>query len=178
MAQSANAALLFRLADMDRMVEEAAALGLAGREDDNGRQLTDELNNAIQFPGLTNAWTMPIKTRIDMLSTGIKTRSASRSWGDDLQILSDIGEQIEALVRDIARDTLSAFSERVVGGNYLDFDIDRAEVARYGLTVGDVQDIIQSGHRRHECHPDRRGAGTLPGQSSATSATTATICRL
>lgn len=105
--------------------------------------LTAELNDAIKFPGLTNAWTMPIKTRIDMLSTGIKTPVGIKIMGPDLQILSDLGERIEALVRELP-GTLSAFSERVVGGNYLDFIIDRAEVARYGLTVADVQEVIQA----------------------------------
>ncbi len=106
-------------------------------------KLTEELNNAIAFPGLTNAWTMPIKTRIDMLSTGIKTPVGIKIMGPDLKTLSDLGEQVEALVRTLP-GTLSAFSERVVGGNYLDFTIDRAEAARYGLTVGEVQDIIQA----------------------------------
>jgi copper/silver efflux system protein len=106
-------------------------------------QLTEKLNEAIQFPGLTNAWTMPIKTRIDMLSTGIKTPVGIKIMGPDLQILSDLGEQVEALVQTLP-GTLSAFSERVVGGNYLDFVIDRDQAARYGLNVGDVQDIIQS----------------------------------
>ncbi len=106
-------------------------------------QLTTELNDAIQFPGLTNAWTMPIKTRIDMLSTGIKTPVGIKVMGDDLETLSKIGEDIEAVVRDLP-GTLSVYSERVVGGNYLDYEIDRDAIARYGLTVGDVQDIIQS----------------------------------
>ncbi len=106
-------------------------------------ELKTELNESIQFPGLTNAWTMPIKTRIDMLATGIKTPVGIKIMGDDLEILSALGIEIEAIVRDIP-GTLSAFSERVVGGNYLDFDIDREAVARYGLTVGDVQDIIKS----------------------------------
>jgi len=106
-------------------------------------ELTDKLNEAIEFPGLTNAWTMPIKTRIDMLSTGIKTPVGIKIMGDDLATLNQLGEQIEAVVRDIP-GTLSAFSERVTGGNYLDYTIDRAAIARYGLTVGDVQDIIQS----------------------------------
>ncbi|MGE4545646.1 MAG: efflux RND transporter permease subunit [Pedobacter sp.] len=106
-------------------------------------QLTEELNKAIQFPGLTNAWTMPIKTRIDMLSTGIKTPVGVKIMGPDLQTLSDLGEEVEALVKTLP-GTLSAFSERVVGGNYLDFVIDRDQAARYGLNVGDVQDIIQS----------------------------------
>jgi Cu(I)/Ag(I) efflux system membrane protein CusA/SilA len=109
----------------------------------NVEELIDELNKAIMFPGLTNAWTMPIKTRIDMLSTGIKTPVGIKIMGDDLEILSEIGEEIEALMRTIP-GTLSAYAERVTGGNYLDFDIDRVAVARYGLTVGDVQDVIQS----------------------------------
>jgi len=106
-------------------------------------ELKTEMNEAIKFPGLTNAWTMPIKTRIDMLSTGIKTPVGIKVMGDDLEILSKIGEEIEAVVRDIP-GTLSVYSERVVGGNYLDYEIDRVAAARYGLTVGDIQDIIQS----------------------------------
>lgn len=106
-------------------------------------KLITELDQAIQFPGLTNAWTMPIKTRIDMLSTGIKTPVGIKIMGPDLQTLSDLGEQIEVLVRDLP-GTLTAFSERVVGGNYLDFKIDRIEIARYGLTVADVQETIQA----------------------------------
>jgi len=105
--------------------------------------LTAELDKAIQFPGLTNAWTMPIKTRIDMLSTGIKTPVGIKIMGPDLQTLNDLGEQIEALVRNLP-GTLTAFSERVVGGNYLDFTINRAEAARYGLTVADIQETIQA----------------------------------
>jgi len=106
-------------------------------------ELIRELDQSIQFPGLTNAWTMPIKTRIDMLSTGIKTPVGIKIMGDDLQVLSDLGEQVEALMRQ-QKGTLTAFSERVVGGYYLDFEIDRAAAARYGLTVGEVQDVIQS----------------------------------
>lgn len=106
-------------------------------------QLTAELDRAIQFPGLTNAWTMPIKTRIDMLSTGIKTPVGIKIMGPDLQQLSDLGEQIEVLMRKLP-GTLTAFSERVVGGNYLDYVINRTEVARYGLTVADVQETIQA----------------------------------
>ncbi|MBU0665627.1 MAG: CusA/CzcA family heavy metal efflux RND transporter [Proteobacteria bacterium] len=106
-------------------------------------QLIERLNNAIQFPGLTNAWTMPIKTRIDMLSTGIKTPVGIKVMGNDLNELSRIGEEIEALIGTLS-GTLSAYSERVVGGNYLDFTVDRTAAARYGLTVGEVQDIIQS----------------------------------
>jgi len=106
-------------------------------------KLTEELDNAVQFPGLTNAWTMPIKTRIDMLSTGIKTPVGIKLMGPDLQVLSDLGERIEAIIRQVP-GTGSVISERVTGGNYIDFVIDREAAARYGLTVGDVQDVIMS----------------------------------
>ena len=86
---------------------------------------------------------MPIKTRIDMLSTGIKTPVGIKVAGPDLATLQEVGERIEAILRN-QPGTLSVLAERVVGGNYLDFDIDRREIARYGLTVGDVQDVIQS----------------------------------
>jgi len=105
--------------------------------------LKAELDKAIHFPGLTNAWTMPIKTRIDMLSTGIKTPIGIKIMGDDLDVLSRLGEEVEAVMRNVP-GTLSAFSERVVGGNYLDYEIDRLAAARYGLSVGDIQDVIQT----------------------------------
>ncbi|MBW2572230.1 MAG: efflux RND transporter permease subunit [Deltaproteobacteria bacterium] len=113
------------------------------REGMTMEELIRELDKAIQFPGLTNAWTMPIKTRIDMLSTGIKTPVGIKLMGEDLQVLSDLGEKIEAVMREVP-GTLSVYSERVTGGNFLDFRIKRKEAARYGLTVGDVQDIIMS----------------------------------
>jgi Cu(I)/Ag(I) efflux system membrane protein CusA/SilA len=106
-------------------------------------ELIDQLNRSIQFPGLTNAWTMPIKTRIDMLSTGIKTPVGIKIMGEDLDTLSRLGEEVEAVIKTLP-GTLSAYAERVVGGNYLDFTINRQAAARYGLTVGDIQDIIQS----------------------------------
>ena len=106
-------------------------------------KLVEKLNEAIQFPGLTNAWTMPIKTRIDMLSTGIKTPVGIKVSGDDLETLQHLGQRIESVVRDLP-GTLSVYAERVAGGNYLDFEIKRDEAARYGLTVGDVQDVIMS----------------------------------
>jgi copper/silver efflux system protein len=107
------------------------------------KKLIAEMDAAIKFPGVTNAWTMPIKTRIDMLSTGIKTPVGIKIAGSDLATLQKLGEKIEAIVSSIP-GTLSVFSERVVGGNYFDFDIDRKEAARYGLTVGDIQDVIQT----------------------------------
>jgi len=106
-------------------------------------KLIDELDNAIKFPGLTNAWTMPIRTRIDMLSTGIKTPVGIKLLGANLDTLSELGQKIEAVVRRIP-GTQSVYSERVTGGNYFDFKIKREQAARYGLTVGDVQDIIKS----------------------------------
>ncbi|GAB6191457.1 efflux RND transporter permease subunit [Desulfocastanea catecholica] len=104
-------------------------------------KLVDEMDKAIQFPGLTNAWTMPIKTRTDMLSTGIKTPVGLKLMGDDLQTLSEIGEQVEAVIGEVP-GTASVYAERVTGGNFLDYKINREEAARYGLTVGDVQDVI------------------------------------
>jgi Cu(I)/Ag(I) efflux system membrane protein CusA/SilA len=86
---------------------------------------------------------MPIKTRIDMLSTGIKTPVGIKLAGPDLKVLDKLGKQIEAVVRGIP-GTLSVYAERVMGGNYLDFTIDRDEIARYGLTIANVQDVIQS----------------------------------
>ncbi len=105
--------------------------------------LMAEMDRAIKIPGLTNAWTMPIKTRIDMLATGIKTPVGIKIFGDDLQKLQDVGQEIEAILREVP-GTLSVYAERVKGGNYLDFNINRRAAARYGLNVGDVQTIIQS----------------------------------
>jgi Cu(I)/Ag(I) efflux system membrane protein CusA/SilA len=102
-----------------------------------------ELDQMVQFPGLTNAWTMPIKTRIDMLATGIKTPVGIKLMGAELEQLSEVGKQIEAAVQTLP-GTMSAYSERVVGGNYIDIDVDREAAARFGLTVGDVQDVVRS----------------------------------
>ncbi len=106
-------------------------------------KLKEEMDRAIRIPGLTNAWTMPIKTRIDMLSTGIKTPVGIKVTGPDLSVLSELGQKIAAVVREIP-GTQSAFADKTVGGHYLDFHINRAEAARYGLTVGDIQDVIKS----------------------------------
>ncbi len=106
-------------------------------------KLIQELDAAIQIPGLTNAWTMPIRTRIDMLSTGIKTPVGIKIMGDDLNELARLGERIEAVMKGVP-GTVSAFSERVVGGRYIDIDIDREKAARYGLRIAQVQDVIMS----------------------------------
>lgn len=111
--------------------------------DKTTKQLMSEMDQAINFPGLANAWTMPIKTRIDMLSTGIKTPVGIKVSGPDLNVLQSISGEIERAMKTIP-ETTSAFGDRAVGGYYLDFDINREAASRYGLTVGDVQDVIQS----------------------------------
>ena len=105
-------------------------------------ELIEALNNAVQIPGLTNAWTMPIRTRIDMLATGIKTPVGIKVGGPDLRELERIGLEIEAVVQRVPGAS-SVIAERVMGGNYVEFDIDRAAVARFGLTVGAVQDVLE-----------------------------------
>jgi copper/silver efflux system protein len=105
--------------------------------------ITRELDSMVQFPGLTNAWTMPIKTRIDMLATGIKTPVGVKLMGSDLKQLSKIGQKIEAVLKDLD-GTLSVYSERVVGGNFIDIQVRRRDAARFGLTVADVQDVVSS----------------------------------
>ena len=104
-------------------------------------ELIRRLDQAVKFPGLTNSWGYPIKIRIDMLSTGIKTPIGLKILGPDLVVLNRLATQAEAIFKKIP-ETSSAFAERVTGGYYLDFDIKRREAARYGLTVGDVQDVI------------------------------------
>ncbi len=106
-------------------------------------KLVEELDAAVRFPGLTNAWTMPIKTRIDMLATGIKTPVGIKIMGDDLDTLVRLGEQVESAISGLP-GTLSAFAERITGGNYFDYVIRRKEAARYGLAVADVQEVIMS----------------------------------
>ena len=103
--------------------------------------IISELDARVQLPGLTNAWTMPIKTRIDMLATGIKTPVGIKLMGPDLEVLSELGQRIEAAVAEMP-GVASVYAERVTGGNFVDVDIDRERAGRYGLTVGDVQDVI------------------------------------
>ena len=105
--------------------------------------LMNEMDKAINFPGLANTWTMPIKTRLDMLSTGIKTPVGVKISGPDLSVLQDISQDIEQAMKSLP-ETLSAFGDRAVGGYFMDFNINRESAARYGLTVGDVQSVIQS----------------------------------
>ncbi|MDI6854564.1 MAG: CusA/CzcA family heavy metal efflux RND transporter [Deltaproteobacteria bacterium] len=104
-------------------------------------KLIQELDRAVRFPGLANSWGYPIKIRIDMLSTGFKTPVGLKFLGPDLEVLNRLATEAEAILKEVP-GTASAFAERVTGGYYLDFDINRKEAARYGLTVGDVQDVI------------------------------------
>ena len=104
-------------------------------------ELVEAMNAAVQIPGLNNAWTMPIATRIDMLSTGIKTPVGIKIAGPDLPELQRIGTEVEAVVRQVP-GTASAFAERIMGGHYIEFEIIREAIARYGLTVSDVQDVL------------------------------------
>jgi Cu(I)/Ag(I) efflux system membrane protein CusA/SilA len=105
-------------------------------------ELTDAMNAVVQIPGLNNAWTMPIKTRIDMLATGIKTPIGIKVAGPDLAELERIASEIEVVVKGVP-GTLSAFAERTMGGNYVQFNINREAIARYGLNVGDVQEVLE-----------------------------------
>ncbi|HJV79974.1 CusA/CzcA family heavy metal efflux RND transporter, partial [Noviherbaspirillum sp.] len=106
-------------------------------------KLIAEMDKALQFPGVSNAWTMPIKARIDMLSTGIRTPIGIKVFGKDLDEMERVAKQIEAVVKKVP-GTTSAFAERITGGFYLDIVPDRAQLARYGLAVGEVQDVISS----------------------------------
>ncbi|MEO8452378.1 MAG: efflux RND transporter permease subunit, partial [Gemmatimonadota bacterium] len=104
-------------------------------------QLVAQMDSAVRLPGVTNAWTMPIKARIDMLATGIRTPVGIKIFGPDLAELERVGKKIERAVQGVP-GTRSAFAERAVSGYYLDIDIDRAAAARHGLNVGDVQTVI------------------------------------
>jgi Cu(I)/Ag(I) efflux system membrane protein CusA/SilA len=101
------------------------------------------LNQAVSFPGVANAWPFPIENRINMLATGIKTPVGIKILGPDLEVLSVLAEQTSAAVQTVP-GTLSSYPDRTFGGYYLDFDIDRGAAARYGLTTGDVQEVIQT----------------------------------
>ncbi len=103
--------------------------------------LIAEMDKSLQFPGVSNAWTMPIKARIDMLSTGIRTPVGVKVFGKDLAEIDKLARQIEAVIRKVP-GTSSAYAERAIAGYYLNVDPDRAQLARYGLMVGDVQNVI------------------------------------
>src|SRR5207245_3298647 len=104
-------------------------------------KLIAEMDKALQFPGVSNAWTMPIRARIDMLSTGIRTPVGVKVFGKDLGEIENLSRQIEAVIRKVP-GTTSAYAERVIGGYYLNVDPDRTQLARYGLMVDDIQNVI------------------------------------
>ena len=105
--------------------------------------IVNELDQKLQFPGVTNAWTMPIKARIDMLTTGVRTPIGIKVFGPDLTVIENIGAEVERAVRDVP-GTRSIYAERTAGGYFLDFDLKRKELARYGLSVEEAQDVIMS----------------------------------
>ena len=113
------------------------------REGMTADDLRDELDKIVRLPGLTNAWVMPIKTRIDMLATGIKTPVGIKVAGPDLKVIQGIGKELERILKPVA-GTASVYSERVVGGRYIDVDIDRARASRFGLNIDDIQDIVRT----------------------------------
>ncbi len=106
-------------------------------------ELVEEMDRRMQFPGLQNAWTMPIRARIDMLSTGIRTPVGIKVFGPDLAQIQELGMEIEGILKEVP-GTRSVYAERVAGGYFIDIDIRREAIARYGLTVGEVQEVIQS----------------------------------
>ena len=109
-----------------------------GRED-----LIDEIDRKLALPGVTNAWTMPIKARIDMLTTGIRTPIGIKIYGPDLTVIEKIGSEVEAALHDLPR-TRSTYAERTAGGYFLDFDLRRDDLARYGLSIQEAQMVIMS----------------------------------
>lgn len=113
------------------------------REGMTPESLRAELDRVVQYTGLTNAWVMPIKTRIDMLATGIKTPVGVKVAGPELEVIESIGQQLETVLADID-GTASVYSERVAGGRYVDVDIDRQRASRFGLNISEIQDIVRS----------------------------------
>ena len=105
--------------------------------------LRAELDSVVQVTGLTNAWVMPIKTRIDMLATGIKTPVGIKIAGPDLKTIEEIGRELERVLADVD-GTASVYSERVAGGRYVDVDIDRKRASRFGLNINDIHDVVRS----------------------------------
>lgn len=106
-------------------------------------ELVEEMDSAMQFPGVTNAWTMPIKARTDMLTTGVRTPVGIKIFGSDLKEIEKIGEHIERVLKEVP-GTRSVYAERTAGGYFLDFNLKREQLARYGLAVDDVEMVIMS----------------------------------
>src|SRR5258708_36108443 len=106
-------------------------------------KLTSDMNRSLQFPGVSNAWTMPIKARIDMLSTGIRPPVVVKVYGNALNELDRLAKQIEAVIQKVP-GTTSAFAERVTGGYYVNIEPNRAALSRYGLSIEDVENVVQT----------------------------------
>lgn len=106
-------------------------------------KLKAELDAVVRLPGVTNTWVMPIKNRIDMLATGVKTPVGVKVAGPDLSVIQSIGERLEQVLRDVP-GTVSVYSERVTGGRYVDIEVDRVAASRVGLNVADVQDVVRA----------------------------------
>ncbi len=113
------------------------------RPDMTLEKLKRELDSLVKFPGLTNAWVMPIKNRIDMLATGIKTPVGVKVAGPDLKVIQRVGKQLEAVIKQVP-GTVSVYSERVAGGRYVTINIDRRAAARFGLNIADVQEVVRT----------------------------------
>ncbi|MCY4657475.1 MAG: CusA/CzcA family heavy metal efflux RND transporter, partial [Gammaproteobacteria bacterium] len=113
------------------------------REESTTESIRAELNNKVSFPGVNNSWVMPIKTRIDMLATGIKTPVGIKIAGPDLNVIAEIGQSIEEKLEDV-EGTVSVYAERVTGGRYIEVDVLRDRVARFGLNIDDVQDVVRT----------------------------------
>ncbi len=113
------------------------------REGMTMKKLKAELNTLVQIPSLTNVWIMPIKNRLDMLATGIKTPVGIKIAGPDLAVIGEIGRQIEQLLQSVP-GTTSVYAERVTGGRFVDIDIDRDAAARFGLNIADVHDVVRT----------------------------------
>ena len=121
-------------------------------------QLVGQMNEALKLPGVSNAWTMPIKGRIDMLTTGIRTPVGLKISGADLEQIEEIGAQVEAVLPSV-QGTRSVFAERTGGGYFLDFEWNRDELARYGLSVDEAQQVVQNaiGGENVDHRPSRAG---------------------
>ena len=113
------------------------------REGMTQEKLRAELDRAVKYPGLANIWVMPIKTRIDMMATGIKTPVGIKVAGPDLEVIEGVGKELERVLANVD-GTASVYSERVAGGRYVDVDIDRKRASRFGLNINDVQDVVRS----------------------------------
>jgi copper/silver efflux system protein len=123
--------------------------------------LVEQMDQALQFPGVTNAWTMPIKARTDMLTTGVRTPVGIKIFGPDLPQIEEIGQHIEMVAKDVP-GTRSVYAERVSGGFFLDFNLNRDEIARYGLSVMDVGQIIESAIGGENIHTTIEGRERYP----------------